>query len=113
MSENKSRVKPCKNCPFRTDLKRPFPLGKSRRSGIAESIGAKDEVFTCHKQLKLPAAKRRPCIGSAMVLSNEDLLLCNLAYRVHIALNNFPIQIENNVPVFANFKEFINAENTN
>jgi hypothetical protein len=105
-----NKVKPCKNCPFRADLKYPFPLGKSRRQGIAESIGARDEIFTCHKQLKIPIEKRRPCIGSAMVLSNEDLLVCNLAYRVHIALNNFPLEIENDVPVFASFKEFINAE---
>jgi hypothetical protein len=102
-----NKVRPCSNCPFRTD--KQFYLPRERRKEIAQSIGAKGEVFICHKQNTIPAAKRRPCVGSAMVLEREDLLLVNTAYRLHVLLNNFPANIEDDTPVYKNLKEFINA----
>jgi hypothetical protein len=102
----KSKINPCKNCPFRTD--RPFYLSRKRREEIAESI-TRDGIFTCHKQLKLPLGKRRPCVGSAMLLEKLDLLMANFRYRAHVLFNNFPMNIESNVPVFNSFKDFING----
>ena len=98
------KVKPCANCPFRTDIK--FELSKRRRIEIADGM-LNDQVFLCHKQLKLPIAARRPCVGSAMVLDKQEGVLTNMAYRMHCMLNDFPSQYANGVPVFNSLNEFI------
>jgi hypothetical protein len=69
-----------------------------------------DQVFTCHKQLKLQPAARRPCVGSAMVLQKEKLLFANLAYRLHILFNNFPDNYNWTIPVFESLEEFANRD---
>lgn len=101
------KVKPCSNCPFRTDI--DFPLRAARRREIADSL-LNDQVFLCHKQLKLPVAARRPCVGSAMVLDKTEGVLSNVAYRLHCMLNDFPTEYNNDVPVFNSLEDFVNND---
>ncbi len=100
-------LRPCSNCPFRTD--KDFSLHPRRRQEIAQAL-LNDQVFLCHKQLRLPTPDRRPCVGSAMVLDKEQGVMSNLAYRLHIRFNGFSNRYDDNVPVFNSLKEFAEHE---
>jgi hypothetical protein len=100
------KLRACSNCPFRTD--KAFYLHPVRRQEIANTL-LNDQVFLCHKQLKLPVADRRPCVGSAIVLDKEQGVMSNLAYRLHIRFNGFSDNYDESVPVFNSLQEFIDG----
>ena len=111
--------KPCDNCPFRAD-KPPFPLGQSRRAGIAHSI-LHDGHFPCHKTTRGCFDEEgeyswndrvQPCIGAVLLVENElGDSRANLMFRFDVMAGRLkPDQLDHSIPTLNTYEAFVNYE---
>lgn len=63
-------LKPCANCPFRTDKSNQKGwLGKDRATEIANAILEENKTFTCHKTLG--SKERSHCAGALILIKHH------------------------------------------
>lgn len=65
-----TQVKPCDNCPFRTDVE-PY-ISAQRIEQILETILDRQQDFTCHKGLGEPEEARYHCAGAMIFLEHME-----------------------------------------
>ena len=76
-------MKPCNNCPFRTDVT-PY-LRPERAEEIAYVLRSGGQ-FSCHKGLDLPERKRQFCRGALGVMENDFGADANQMVRISMRL---------------------------
>ncbi len=86
---------PCENCPFRSDLRPPFFLRRSRAEEIAESL-RRGESFHCHKTVNYDDAwdgkiteTSLLCAGALLVLDAESSMFASQMLRIAARLGRF------------------------
>lgn len=102
---------PCKNCPFRTDVK-PY-LREGRVSGISRTLTQEQGAFPCHKTVthnddgeKDSSLKEQHCAGALIMLENMNMP--NQLMRIAERLGAYDHRLlDMDAPVFNNTAEFI------
>ncbi len=95
MSKLPNQIKPCKDCPFRTDTRKGW-LGADRMKQILA-----EHSFVCHKNTALQ------CAGH-MILNKDNNSYVRVAERLGIALN-----LQGHELIFKTKTECINHHNHN
>lgn len=102
-------TKPCKNCPFRNDI-RPYITG-ARAEEISEAL-LNDKTFTCHKyshSLGLPKdQEERHCAGAMIVLEKMEKPNQWMRWMERIGKYNYK-ELDMGSPVYTDLYEFIEA----
>ena len=99
--------RPCKHCPFRTDIV-PF-LTQDRAEEIFTAITDQQQTFQCHKTLDLPRQKQEHCAGAMILL--EKLERPNQMMRIAERTGMYDRRkLDMNSPVFDTGEEFIMAQ---
>lgn len=102
---------PCKDCPFRTDVK-PY-LRKERAKGISRALKQEQGAFPCHKTVtyddngeKAGSRKEQHCAGALVMLErmNRPNQLMRIAQRLGVYK---PQLLDMDAPVFDNTTQFI------
>ena len=115
--------KPCKHCPFRSDLQLNHGwLGEQRAAEIAYSI--EDYAFPCHKttnrgdeedlddlEVVQNAKHEQLCYGAAVIMQKEGVFESNRMIQFARRFNMIDAdkEYEENLPVFDSFEDFINT----
>ena len=106
---------PCKECPFRTDIK-PF-LHPDRVREILDGITSGDKTFTCHKTAKFDDDGERVLYGSpqdqhcagALILL-EKIEQPNQLMRIYERLRGYDrTALDMNAPVFDTQEDMIDG----
>jgi hypothetical protein len=113
---NFNLIKPCKNCPFRTDI-RPF-LNRERAEEIIESLFEKDQSFPCHKTVDYShddggrtTKESEHCAGALILLEHQDRH--NQMMRIAERLGLYDRRkLDMTSPVFDDPDDFIDAQNS-
>lgn len=99
--------KPCKHCPFRTDI--PAFLTRGRAEEIFTAITDRQQTFTCHKTLELPQSTQEHCAGAMILL--EKLERPNQMMRIAERFGMYDrTKLNMDSPVFNTGEEFIEAQ---
>ena len=108
--------KPCKNCPFRSDI-RPF-LTVERAEEIFDGLIYSQGTFACHKTTvssdeddceMVTTQKSEHCAGALILL--EKLEMPNQMMRIAERLGAYDhTQLEMDAPVFDDGESFIDAQ---
>jgi hypothetical protein len=102
-------VRPCADCPFRSD--RRFPL---RRAGeIAEGIFAGDLTFTCHNTLRprrwrrgRPRREEQHCAGALILHERLGRPNWRIRFAHYLGLYD-PDRLDMHAPVVRSIAEFL------
>lgn len=109
---------PCKDCPFRTDVK-PY-LTKARVREIIDAITRNQQTFACHKTVDYgvsedsesevcPSNKQQHCAGALVML--ENLGLPNQMMRISERLGMYDRRkLKMDSPVYATPHAMISAQ---
>ena len=109
---------PCKDCPFRTDIK-PF-LTKARAREIFNAITRKQQTFSCHKTVAyaddddesdsyVPSTKEQHCAGALILL--EKLEMPNQLMRISERFGGYDRnKLKMDAPVFDSGPAFVKAQ---
>jgi hypothetical protein len=108
--------KPCDNCPFRTDLARPFPLAEDRVREITSSL-YRGQTFACHKTTEecgAPGSKEQHCAGALLFMDRawygEGGLMRGQLGRIMARLGGFdPDGLDDSVPTYESVEEMVEA----
>ena len=112
-------IRPCSNCPFRSDLPEHNRGWLSRRiSSIVEDVIYGDNTFMCHKTLSgthsedsdsteyYPSGTEQQCAGALIMAQHEGVLFNNQAHRLATRLGMFnPDNLNMDAPVFKSVLE--------
>lgn len=113
-------TKPCKNCPFRNDIK-PF-LSKRRVKEIEFALVNDDKTFSCHKTVNyetwenyeedyIPNSEESHCAGALILLEKNNLAIKNNMLRIAERLGLYDYsKLDLNSPVYKNFSEMIKVQ---
>ena len=95
--------RPCKDCPFRADVK-PY-IRKARAVEIGKAL-LNDKTFTCHKHLPRDGKKEQHCAGALIFLEAQNKP--NQLMRVAERLGTYDRRkLDMNAPVFKNIEDFV------
>jgi len=107
--------KPCKNCPFRTDIE--FYLGAERAEEIADAVTRLDQTFACHEttvpddedDLEMMVTENsQHCAGVLIML--EKMEQPNQMMRISERLGFYDrTKLDMDAPVFDDDEQFIEA----
>lgn len=93
-------VKPCDNCPFRTDI-RPY-LRKGRIAAIKQSLVRDNATFACHKTTRAGGAsgrKQQHCAGALILCEKTDTPAGVIQIAERLGLYD-PSRLDMSSPVF-------------
>lgn len=114
---------PCKDCPFRTDV-RPY-LTAARASEIVDSLVPSrlggGSTFTCHKTTvpsddedsmeRVDGPNAQHCAGALIMLEKAELLDHNQMARISMRLGLLnPDKLNMDAPVFEHPDDFVDAQ---
>lgn len=110
-------VRPCKKCPFRTDIEPYLRPGRIRE--IANSMVVYDGWFPCHETTEsddesddgsnYTTSKSQHCAGAAIILMKMDAP--NQMMRISMRIGMFdPEKLDMDAPVFDTFDEAERAQ---
>lgn len=107
-------VRPCDNCPFRSDI-RPY-LRRGRSAEIAASLLDHDQCFPCHKTVDYDhddepehSPDQQHCAGAMIWLSHQQMP--NQWMRIMRRLGMFdPGRLDMTAPVYSTRAAFVAAE---
>lgn len=106
-------VRPCTNCPFRTDCLEGW-LGGNRAEEIADGITVGDQTFACHETTQhddedgahIPTREEQHCAGAMILL--EKLEQPNQLMRISERLHGYDMRkLDMTAPVFDDVDEFV------
>lgn len=105
-------IRPCGNCPFRTDCLSGW-LGENRAEDIAHSLTGQDKTFPCHKTTStdekgdtIETRDSQHCAGAMIML--EKLENPNQLMRIAERLRMYDrFKLDMDADVFDNPEEFI------
>jgi hypothetical protein len=115
---NYDLVRPCDNCPFRSD--KPFFFSRERAEEIADGITRQQRTFTCHKTTvacgedeEFGGMKDGPnaqhCAGAMILL--EKLAQPNQMMRIAERLGMYDrTKLDMDAPVYDSVEEFIDGQ---
>jgi hypothetical protein len=108
-------LKPCNNCPFRSD--KPFyGLSKERKKEIVASLMG-DGSFHCHETLDYSEGEptitenSNLCVGSMIFLEHTRRggMKSNVIYRLEVKFKGIKSEhLSNDIPVYESIESFIN-----
>jgi len=95
--------KPCKHCPFRSDIT-PY-LSPGRIEGIIHGMEYKDETFPCHQTTRVRQGKKvnpknyTHCAGALIYLEKNKTIMQNWILRFARTYLYKPEELDMDVPV--------------
>ena len=106
-------VRPCVNCPFRTDVR--FHFRRARAEEIVRAVIAGDLTFQCHKTVDYSAdtlaVGDRPQQCAGALILHEKLGRPNWRFRFAQGLGIYdPARLDMSAPVVSSVAEFIELQ---
>jgi hypothetical protein len=106
-------VRPCVNCPFRTDVR--FHFRRQRAEDIVRAVIERDQTFQCHKTVDYSgdeaAAGERPQNCAGALILHEKLGKPNWRFRFAHGLGLYnPERLDMEAPVVSSVEEFIELQ---
>lgn len=104
-------IRPCHNCPFRTDV--VFPLDVARVEEILRAILQEDRTFACHnttrdgewiedddgEEVYIPSANAQHCVGAILMVYHTRRPNAMLQIAERLKLFD-PTRLDYDAPVF-------------
>jgi hypothetical protein len=110
-------VRPCRDCPFRTDVK-PY-LSAARAREIVDSITLQQATFACHKTVdysdpeddepRAPKAEEQHCAGATILLERLDRPNQMMRISERLGLYNRR-KLDMDAPVYRTPTAFVRAQ---
>lgn len=105
-------TRPCKDCPFRTDI-RPY-LHPERAREIAEYMTKEGKTFPCHKTVTYDGprdrSKEQHCAGALIFAENTGGVERNQMLRIAMRLRIFdPEALDTTSPVYRSVEDMVRA----